>query len=622
VPRFAKITAAAERAELRALLEQPALLRVRTTFRAHVPNDVPGRECWCCGSLYSWALGTEDDLEVLIAPRQQKRRNAWEIMTPDGRAAFREQADAAQPWGTPGAAVWDVPIVYTCGERQVEQIRDDETMTLLWSGGWRSMKSHTCGQWWSRGWVRFGSQGELFWLLGPQEITAFRLMERVFYGRGRSEDGKPKRSPPILPCYPDPETGEPRSMVASGLPRKVGQRDPAFHFADGAKVELRHAMADAALEGDDVRRIMGDEAVRWRSVTSYQIALGRVTQCSGQIGLATVPDDEGEWVYDEIVAPFEQGAPGSRRVFTLPTHGNLWLAPAAARRLEEQCTDETTKAQKIRGEWTRAGMFAWAEEFRPADHVLDVIGHGPEPWGFEHDVTRQAVRGMFEGKERDYLGVRDFNDRPQTGLVARVFASDPRDRSTWHLVILDEHLEKGDARYAAEAFAKRFRAGKYASAALVCDRNSFWDGHVYGGRPSKTSDAFEFQAAGFLVRPPLWTPVQRAPRGKTIGGEPQNPGDPDSKKLVRKLFGEGRILIDSTCARLIAAIPKVPRGQKQRREANTAMDRQIFNFGDCLRYLCWPLFADEVPSKPHKRGRIAGARPLGATNDPHSRNVR
>lgn len=380
-------------------------------------------------------------------------------------------------------------------------------------------------------------------------------------------------------------------------------------------------MNDAGLEGDDVRRILGDEAVRWRSKTSYQIALGRVTQCSGQIGLATVPDEEGEWVYDEIVAPYEQQMPGSRRVFTLPTTGNLWLAPAAAERLRQQCVDETMLTEKFRGEWTRAGMFAWSEQFRPGEHVLDVIGHNPEAWGFEHDVTRQAVRGLFEGRERDYLGVRDFNDRPQTGLLARVFASDPRDRSTWHLVILDEHIEKGDARNAAEALAKRFRAGKYAGAALVCDRNGFWDGHRYGGRPSKTTDAFEFQAAGFIVRPPLWTPVQRGARGSSYGGEPQNPGDPDSKKLVRKLLGEGRILIDSVCTRLVAAIPKVPRRQKSRNEANTAMDKQIYNFGDCLRYLAWALFAEEVPHKTHKRGKIAGARPLGAKHaDP--RNVR
>jgi hypothetical protein len=630
VPRFAKITAAQEREELEQQLERPALLRLRTIFRPHVPNDVPGRVCWCCGSPWNWALGSEDDLEVLVSSRRQVRRNAWEIMTPEGRALFREQADAAQPWGTVGAACWDVPIVFTCGEQQVEQIRDDETMTLLWSGGWRSMKSHTASQWWSRGWVRFGSQGELFWLMGPQEITAFRLMERIFYGRGRSEDGKPKRSPPILPCYPDPETGEPRSMVAHGLPRKVGQRDPAFHFVDGSKVEIRHTMNDAGLEGDDVRRILGDEAVRWRSKTSYQIALGRVTQCSGQIGLATVPDEEGEWVYDEIVAPCEQQMPGSRRVFTLPTTGNLWLAPASAERLRLQCVDETMLTEKFKGEWTRAGMFAWSEQFKPGEHVLDVIGHSPESWGFEHDVTRQAVRGLFKGKERDYLGVRDFNFAPQTGLVAKVFATDPRDRLSWHLVIVDEHLEKGDARHAADAFVRQFRGGRYAPVdqgghrrgpGLICDRNGFWDGHRYGGRPSKTSDAFEFQAAGCLVRPPLWTPTQRGTRGKAYGHEAENPGDSDSKKLVRKLLGEGRILIDSVCTRLVAAIPRVPRRQKGRNEANTAMDKQIYNFGDCLRYLAWVLFAEEVPHKPRARGRIAGARPLGAKHvDP--RNVR
>lgn len=609
MPRFRKITAQQERDELRARLEQPALLRVRTEFRIHVRNDVPGRVCPCCGSEHAWSIGTESDLEVLIAPRRQTRRNAWAIMTPDGRATFRELADEAQPWGTAGAEVWDVPIVYTCGESQVEQIRDDETMTLLWSGGWRSMKSHTCAQWWSRGWVRHGSQGELFWLMGPQEVTAFRLMERIFYGRGASEDGKPKRSPPIFPCYKDADTGEPRSMVATGLPRKVGQRDPAFHFADGAKVEIRHAMADAALEGDDVRRIMADEAVRWRSVTSYQIALGRVTQCRGQIGLATVPDDEGEWVYDEIVAPFEQQQPGSRKVFTLPTSGNLWLAPEAAARLEAQCVDETTKAQKIRGEWTRAGMFAY-ETFRADRHVLDVVGHRAEDWGFTHDVTEQVIRWLFKGKAAPYGGTRDFNWLPQAGLFWRVFAMEPRERASWALVILDEHVDSGDARKAAKS-AAGFRGGKYQGAGLVCDCNGFFDGHRYGGRPSKTTDAFEFEAAGFLVRPPLWTPTQLGARGKTYGGEPKNPGDGDSKKVVRKLFAEDRLLIDSVCVKLIAAIPRVPRGEKRKNQANTAMDRQIYSFGDNLRYVAWAIFGEEIGHKPTGKSMVRGVPRLG-----------
>jgi hypothetical protein len=610
VPRFAKITAANERAELRERISQPALLRVHTEFRIHVRNDVPGRECPCCGSAHAWSIGSENDLEVLVSPRRQQRRNAWQIMTPDGREAFREYADAAQPWGTAGAEVWDVPIVYTCGEQQVEQIRDDETMTLLWSGGWRSMKSHTCAQWWSRGWVRFGSQGELFWLMGPQEITAFRLMERIYYGRGRGEDGKPKRSPSIFPCYPDPETGEPRSMVASGLPRKVGQRDPAFLHCDGAKIEIRHAMADAALEGDDVRRIMGDEAVRWRSVTSYQIALGRVTQCGGQVGLATVPDDTGEWVYDEVVAPFEQKQPGSRRVFTLPTSGNLWLAPAAAARLEAQCIDATTKAQKIDGEWTREGMFAWANEFRADRHVLDVVGHRAEDWGFAHDVTEQVVRWLFGGKTAPYGGTRDFNFIPQSGLLWRVFAMDRRDRKTWTLVILDEHVEKGDARKGARSLTT-FRGGKYVGAALICDRNGFWDGHIYGGRPSKTSDAWEFEAQGFLVRPPLWTPKTTGKDGKVHGGKAENPGDGDSKKVVRKLLAEDRLLIDSNCVKLAAAIPRVPRGEKRKNQANTALDKQIYSFGDNLRYVAWAIFWEEIGHKPKATSTVRGAPRLG-----------
>ncbi len=624
MPRFAKITAAEERARLRQLVAQPALLHVFTRFEVHERNDVPGRVCPCCGSGNAWRIGAEDDLHVLIAPRQQVRRNSWSIMTPDGRAAFDERVESSQPWGTTGAVVWDVPIIYTCGEQQVEQIRNDDTMVMLWSGGWRSMKSHTCAQWWSRGWVKYGSQGELFWLVGPQEITAFRLMERIFYGRGRDEGGTPKRSPPVLPCYPDPETGKPRSMVATGLPEKVGRRDPGFQFVDGAKVELRHTMTDAALEGDDVRRIMGDELVRWRSPSSFKICLGRVTQCGGQFGGATVPDDEGEWVYDEIVAPFEQKTGRGRAVFTMPTYeldaegkqlaphgrktlGNLWLGRTQAQRLLEQCDDDATRKSKFGGQWGAGERYAYAKHFDPGVHVVDAIGHDPHAWGFTHDVTAQACRMLFKGKSRPYLGARDFNFNPQTGLAAKVFSNEPRNVDSWVLAIVDEHLSMGDARAAAKAYNRQFRSGKYAESGLVCDRNGFWDGHRYGGRASKTTDAWEFEAQGFLVRPPLWTPKKVGPRGKKIGGEPQNPGLGDSKKLVRLLLDERRLLIDSVCIKLIAAMPKVPKGEKKKSQSNTVADRQIFNFDDCLRYLTWALCSKSIAHKPKRKASIRGA---------------
>lgn len=606
MPRFQTITANREKAALREELAQPALLRVHTSFAVHERNDVPGRVCPCCGSENAKLVGREDDLEVLVVPRKQMRRNSWDVLTPDGRAMFRQHADSAEPWGSEGATVWDVPIVYTCGVDQVEQIRDDDTMVMLWSGGWRSMKSHTCAQWWSRGWVRYGAQGELFWLMGPLEVTAFRLMERIFYGRGRAEDGGTKRSPSVLPSYQDEETGLPMSMLAHGLPDKVGRRDPSFTMCDGSRVELRHAQRDAALEGDDVRRIMVDELVRLRTKSSYRICLGRVTQCNGQIGAATVPDQEGEWVYDEIVAPFEQGVGKGRRVFTLPTTGNLWLGEEQAQRLKDQCDDSVMLDEKFYGKWARAGLYAYASEFKPDIHVLDIIGHEAGDWGFEHDVTKQAARGLFKGKPADYLGVRDFNFRPQTGLVVRVFASDPRDRSTWTLAFLDEHLESGDARRAAKSFSEHFRAGKYAGAGLVCDCNGFYDGHRYGGRPSKTTDAWEFEAKGFMVRPPLFTPKKASARGRSTGGEARNPGLSDSKKLVRRLLEQNRILVDSVCIKLIRALPRVPRGEKRASQANTAADRQIFNFDDCVRYICWALFADEIASKPKRKSSVRG----------------
>lgn len=597
MPRRDQITARDERAYLERTLEGPRLAVVTTEFAIHERNDVEvAANSW---QAQPREVARVQDLATIIDLRTQRRRNSWEIMTPTGRDRFDEAVAAAVAWGTPNADIVRIPIVFTCTEDAVERICDDITETKYWSGGWRSGKTFEMDQWWLRGWVKFGALARLFWLIGPERKHAFRMMQKIFLGR--------KGTPSVAPSYLD-SAGKRRSMLAPVLPTSFKVPDPAFDMIDGAKVELYHTKTVAALEGEDVQRIAMDEVTRMTSADAYKICRGRVTQCGGQVGLASVPDDDGAWVFDEIVAPVEAGMAEHKAVHQVSTYHNVWLPEANAKRLEDGETDPVVKDQKIHGKWTRAGMYAYSDAFLAGEIVLEVLGQDANAWGFEHDITAQVAREIF-GRPLVYMGALDFNERPQTALVARVFADNPRDWQTWHLVLLMEQvLQRADARQAAAALRDK-DGGLYQGAGMVADCNGFFDGHRYGGVASKTSDVFEFVQRGFHCVPPIVTPPKKTARGFSGGGEGKNPEHSASRRLVRQLLVERRLLVaGGACPMTAAALPRVPYGAKLARQANTALERQIFNIDDAIRYLAWRIFgARMVPQATGPSYRVKGA---------------
>lgn len=601
MPRRDQIKAHEERDFLAKTLSGPRFALVTTEFAIHERNDVQvSEDRW---EAHPREIAREDDLAFIVDLWRQKRVNGWEIMTPSGRERFDELVAAARAWGTAGADVVHVPIVFTCTEDSIEQIRDDRTETKYFSGGWRSSKTYRLDQWLLRGWARFGAQGRLFWLVGPERKHAFRMMQKLFLGR--------KGTPSIAPSYKD-EAGQPRSMLAPVLPASFSVPDASFPMIDGARVELYHTKTVSALEGEDVQRIAMDEAVRMKSADAYKICRGRVTQCGGQVGLASVPDDDGAWVFDEIVAPVEAGTAPHKVVHFVSTYDNVWLPEANAKRLEEGETDPVVRDQKIHGKWTRAGLYAYSDVFHASEIVLEELAHDHDAWGFEHDVTGQWTREAF-GRSVGYTGAADFNFRPQTDLLARIFARDRKDWRTWHLVFLFEQvLQRADARQAAAALRDR-DGGVYQGAALVGDCNAFWDGHRYGGVASKTSDAFEFTSRGFLMVSPIVTPPKKTAHGFGGGAEGRNPEISASRRLVRQLLHERRILVSAGgCPLLARALPRVPHGGKPKSAANTSLDQQIYNLDDCVRYLAWKVFGDRmVPQKPTTPFRVRGAPMLG-----------
>jgi len=632
MPRMRQIAAAQERDELFATLKSASYLRVRTRFMLHESQETPAMlafapqgegnvaelfarlaaaegavPCPCCGSLTALLVETIDDLEVLVNVDTRQRWNRWENDAED-ELRFRAIADQAQPYGTPMANVWDVPIDFTCSREAMAEIIDDRSRVIYWSGGWRSRKSHTASQWWVRGWVLHGSRGELFWLVGPELKVAFRLMTRIFLGRGETTAQGWQRGRSVAPKYFDPDQGTWRSMIARSLPEHEKVALQSFEMIDGSIVEHRHTKSVAALEGDTVRRALYDEAIRSTGPEGYEILLGRVQQGGGQLGIASVPgdEDEGWWLYEKVVQPAEAGA-DDKRLVTITSYDNLWIPHYEVKAGEESHGDDDELVQRVvYGNWNRAGGMAYGEAWKPATMAPMTVmeAHRPESWGFKHDVTEAvaiALVGAKRGKGRTFLTARDWN-LIQCGIVGKVFAHDELDRTTWALVILDEHQAKGDAAHAAVDFTERYRSGFYRDkTAGVADRMGFFKGHVYEGKASESSDAYEFETRGVPLVPPL----------KTEAGQPAVPGVPESKKLLRGLMNGNRFFVDGqVCLRVVAAMPHVKAGEKRRRDAGTHYDRHTMAWDDCCRYLAWAVFGDlqPKPAKVKRRYRIGHAK--------------
>jgi hypothetical protein len=564
VPRKDQLYAAAERNHLRQTFSGARIILVTTQIAPHERNDRKGRECPCCGSKFAWGLGKFDDLAFMVDAVSGLRRNRWELSAP-GVESFDEMSSMAAPWGTPDAVTWHAPIVFKCREEQVDALCDDVTETLLFSGGWRSGKTYLGDQWWLRGWAKLGGRDRKFWLLAPLGKQAFNNMRKIFHGR--------EGDPPLMPTFDD------RPILAYDFPNKHTDASLAFSFIDRSRGELYPvAKTDGAnLEGDEVMRILYDEAARVRTSGAYQVARGRVMQSGGQVGLSTVPDDEGPWIYDEIVKEFEEHGDRadyhSHRVVTCSTRDNVFLDPVKIERTYEGTKDPKVISEKLDGRWNRR--------------------HEPKAWGFEHDVTNQVARahwGLPADESVPYLGGGDANWHPMTNLMARMFGN-RNDPETWTLVFLDEQLLDGDAEEAASSLAERGH-GRYKGAAICCDPSMFWDSHAHGGRQHKTNDARMFARFGFRMKAPI-----------VSGGGESHPDVMENRKLVRMLMRDGKILVSSFgCPGLANAITRVPNRPKRKGDSGAAIDRTVYNFDDCVRYLTWRIFSKRLlPRRPGLR---------------------
>lgn len=596
MPRIEQIYAHAERDMFRRQFGGANVALVTTTIIPHERNDVPGRTCPCCGSETARALGKIDDLSVLINRFTGRRSNRWKQETGDGTLEqFDEVAGQALPWGTPDCLVWHAPIIYRCTESQVDALTDDDSEVMLFTGGWRSGKTFLGDMWWSRGWVKFGGRGEIFWLVAPALMRTWKNMQKIFYGK--------ESDPPLLPCH----NGEP--MLAHNLPDKHTAAHMHFTMLDLSRVELYHAGHGHGghLEGDDVKRIHFEEAARVRGSDAYQVLRGRVAQSMGAIGMSTVPDDEGAWIYDEIVQPIEQKLPTASklRMIVCDSYDNVFVTKESIARLEAGTTDPKVIDEKIHGKWSRIGAYAYGDVWGD-NCIVDTNSHKPEAWGFKHDCTRIATKALWGARKPgelpgvDYVGSADSNWNPQTALIAKIFG-DIEDPMTWALCFVDEMTIRGDTRQAAEQVA-RLEEGKYRGrTGLICDASMFHAANYHGGKSHQSNDAAEYKALGFRVTSPI-----------NVDDARSNPDVMEARKLVRIMMRAGLFKVSRVgCPQLIVALSKVPNRPKIKSESGNVIDSTVYNFDDCARYPSWRFFSKRLlPTAP-------GVQIGKATRDPH-----
>lgn len=592
---------AAKRAALRDHYRLPRFVYTAVELIAVEPNDRPGADvCPITGDPQVRALEVIPDFSFLLDRQTMRRVNAWD--SPEAMERVGRFAAMAEPIATCSGHVAEVRVQFKIPQSRLDIIREEQTETTYFSGGWRSGKSFLAMQKWSRLTLKFGGDGRRAWLVGPERKNAWRLVESIYRGRAGT--------PALIPTHGRDEYKFPRSVLVRDRIAKSSKNsnDLEFHHLDGTSIEPFHARGGAAhLEGEAAFAILFDEARMLRDSAAFDIIRGRVMGDMGQVIVASVPDDEAPWLYEKVVAEAERqkhwAVPGVR-MLTLSGYDNPWVPDEAIKRREQNETDPIVVEQKIYGKWTMRGLYAYSDVYDTAKHERDNARHDAEAWNLGEDITRHVTRATCR-KVGDYIVGVDFNWDPQTRVIFKVFGQQGR-AETWTLVALDEVVTtRADAITAAKELRRRAK-GRYKGAVVVADCNGFHSYHNYGGRQSKHFDKFYYEAEGFRAVAPIHT------KGKDRKTKHSNPDMGMSRTVIRQLMREVRFIINAgQCPRLVHAIEKAPNRRKRKEDVGTWIDREVYNLEDCVRYVAWRVFERFLARAPKKtRGNMtrAGAR--------------
>lgn len=286
------------------------------------------------------------------------------------------------------------------------------------------------------------------------------------------------------------------------------------------------------------------------------------------------------------------------RVFYMDPRQNVYVPPGALERIVGSSPDAETLA-RLEGRWVRHGNKAYTDVWKPDLYAYDEEGFSPEDWGSKYDATEQVTREIFH-KPLPFIGGADFNYDPFTFLVAKIFAADRSDPSTWEIAFVDEMVTKArDSTVAAKEFARR-AGGRYKDQiGIVCDANGFHKANRHGGQERRTSDAYRYNEQGLRTE----SPIRGKGTKKTSGRS--NPGIGDSRTVVRRLMAAGHFKVNAgNCVRMMDMLTRAPFGRKKPNEASTWTDRNVYNLEDSMRYLIWRVFSKRV-ERTESKVRIA-----------------
>lgn len=598
MPRFEQITAHEQRHRLQEDLGYPEQWIIPVTTRVHEVCDREGWECPCCGAPRGRLLGVEEEFTVLIdRPRggEISRVRSDQIMTTDGRELFDEIVEAAQ---TParGVITGRIPVEFSVFDYAVDDYRDLETPVIYRCGYWQTGKTYQNIAWWGRSLLHGGGPSKYFWVLAPNLDQSFEVYKKVFWGSSGN--------PPVMP----------RSLMVRE-PGKKTDRELWAEAIDGTIIEIRHSIGTGrGLEGKKVERILYDEPTSATQSTPFEIARARTLLTQGQVGMSGVPKDDCEYVYDMIVEPYESGKikndgteetmggfpkyHETTRVFYMDPRKNPYVPNGALERIVGSDPDEETLL-RLSGHWPKHGNKAYLDVWKPAQFQIDEEGFKPEDWGYRFDITEQVTRTIFK-KAYPFIGGQDANYDPFTTAIAKLFAHDRQDPTTWGIVWVDEQISKArDARVAAKELARR-GGGRYeGKLGLVCDSHMFHKANAHGGQgDQRTADALRFKELGFGVAPP----IQGKATSKSTGMS--DPGIGDSRTVVRRLMVNGHFHVNAgNCVRLGEMLLRAPFGRKKPTDAGSWLDRNVYNLEDSIRYVVWRVFSKRV-EKLSKPGRV------------------
>jgi len=562
---------------------------------AEAPDSSP---CPCCGSKTARIVESRKDLALFIDRDTGRRVLASKLSAVDRAKVI--------------AAAEHVPITLRVSRAQLPLLLAPKGKHILASGSHRSGKTQVGAYWLARQWLLRGGRRAQFWIVGPTQFDAFRVLQKMVYG----DDS----APPILPA-----------SLFTYLPA-TERMALQCRMVDGSLLDLKHLQERRGgnLKREAVQAILVDEAGEMSTVDQLTTLEGRLLTTKGSLFLATTPT-VGSFLKEQIVDKCREYAELSGEARTKARHhrGTRWMHVSLQVRGDQPWVDPVFVHNEIMSKGGESdpsvqrdyfGCFVsnagplW-REFSLEDHVIRNEYRELAEWHEwrDCDITPTVARRLFgttnplyrglKATNHAFIGGADVNVHPMTTCILQVAAdkAEPTNKDKWTIFVWDcVQTQHGNSYKHAEAlnsfsFARVMRPDAKGppckGIGIIVDATALGrdpTAHTFGGDPKGLVDVFG--KLGFDLRPPCWSHNRKpAPAPKS-----------DSYLLVHRLLREGRLLIHERCHRasggtntsLIAALlgqEDSGDGVTPIKVSSNASDR-LSSSVDALRYALWSVF--------------------------------